>query len=154
MDPELDMESIVSLIRSLLHPDARNVHLLTDTSHEATINIGFPGSASMINLFKHLEDNQAHLRVSSNRRCKYIEPQNCYRILITLTLVSDFIQIRTFGTSVSTMEDVFLRNGKRDENPASDRDRIGTLGNITGKNRCCVPIALLSFSARRSRVLA
>ncbi|XP_028967476.1 ATP-binding cassette sub-family A member 1 [Galendromus occidentalis] len=85
IDQNLDPESIVSEIKSLLPESADKIHLVSDMSYEAVINIGFPGSVQMVSLFRQLEDNQQQLGVES------------------------------LGVSVTTMEDVFLKVGQREE---------------------------------------
>ncbi|XP_028967478.1 ATP-binding cassette sub-family A member 1 [Galendromus occidentalis] len=87
--PNLDPESVVAAVKNQLSPNANNVNLVSDLSYEFVINIGFPGAAEMISLFRFIEDNRESLGIES------------------------------MGASVTTMEDVFLKVGQREEDLAS-----------------------------------
>lgn len=67
IDQSLNPEPIIETIRALLPENADSIHLVSDMSYETVVNVGFPSSADMITMFKHLEDNQQQLGVGFSR---------------------------------------------------------------------------------------
>ena len=83
--------------------------------YEFVINIGFPDSSQMITLFRYLESNKDDLGVSISVARQVIPRFTIRSSNLRGSVELVLLQIESMGASVTTMEDVFLKVGQREE---------------------------------------